>query len=133
MGRGRAWVKISRFNACSRNVNTTSFKIFPHLVEQTCLRENSISILERESPKEFIEIWKNISLRLILKGKSGIYTVYHFFDSNNLGVEIYPQKGGGRRKRVRLNRRLRHLCTLVLWFQGNIIQGQFVILLLFWW
>ena len=44
------------------------------MVGYTRLRENSTSILDwdKEFPKEFIEIWKNVSLRLILKDKGGI-------------------------------------------------------------
>ena len=44
------------------------------------------------SPKEFIERRKDVSLRLILKDKGGIYTVYHFVDSNNLRAEIFSKK-----------------------------------------
>ena len=55
------------------------------MVEYKSLTENSTSILkrerekdreterdrERESPREFIDVWKDVSLRLILKDKGG--------------------------------------------------------------
>ena len=41
---------------------------------------------------EFIEIWKNISLKLILKNRAGSYAVYPFIDSNNFRVEIFLKK-----------------------------------------
>ena len=41
------------------------------MMEYTGLRENSRNILERQSPKKFIEIWKDVSLRLHLKDKVG--------------------------------------------------------------
>ena len=45
-----------------------------------------------------IEISKEVSLKLILKGKGGIYTVYDFFDSTNLRVEISSKKSSHQRK-----------------------------------
>ena len=59
-----AWVKMHRFNAFSRNVGTVIWKRFP-----TQVKENSTSILVRQNPKQFKEIWKDVSLRLILKNK----------------------------------------------------------------
>ena len=41
---------------------------------------------------DFIEIWKNVPVKLILKNKGGIYTAYHFVDSNNLRVEMSSKK-----------------------------------------
>ena len=43
-----AWVKIHRFNAFSRNVNTIKLKKFSHTWWNIQVRENSTSILERE-------------------------------------------------------------------------------------
>ena len=71
----RAWVKMLRINAFSRNVTPLIWKFSLHMVEYKCLRENSTTILERErereSPREFIKKWKNVFLRLILKDKGG--------------------------------------------------------------
>ena len=72
------------------------------MVEYKSLGGNSTSILERatdkgvdrksiESPREFIEIWKNASLRLILKDRLVIKTANHFVDFN-LGFEISSKK-----------------------------------------
>ena len=58
--------KNDRLNVFSDNVNST----------------NSTSILERYNPKEFKEIWKDVSLRLILKEKGGKNTAYQFVGSN---------------------------------------------------
>ena len=61
------------------------------MVEHTICRENSTTFLDGEKdPKEFKEIWKDVSLRLILedKNKRG----YHFVGSN-LGIEIFLKKG----------------------------------------
>ena len=44
---GGARVKMSRFDAFCRNVSPLVWKFFPHMVEYTSLRENSISILDR--------------------------------------------------------------------------------------
>ena len=60
------------------------------MVEYTSARENSTSIFK--NPKEFMEMWKNVSLRPTMKEKGGIYTVYHFVDFNNLRVEISSKK-----------------------------------------
>ena len=40
------------------------------MVENT-VKENSTSILDRQNLKEFKKIWKDVSLRLILKDKGG--------------------------------------------------------------
>ena len=60
------------------------------MVEHTIFRGNSTNILKGEkNPKEFKEIWKDVSLRLTLedKNKGG----YQFVGSN-LGVEIFFKK-----------------------------------------
>ena len=44
-----------------------------------------------------------------------LYAVYHFIDSNNLQKK--PAKKGASKKKKKKKRRLRHLCTLTLWFQ----------------
>ena len=41
------------------------------MLEYKSFSENPTSILERESPRECIEIWKNVSFGLILKDKGG--------------------------------------------------------------
>ena len=41
---------------------------------------------------------KRCILELILRDKGGIYTVYHFADSNNLRVEKYSKKRGKQKK-----------------------------------
>ena len=40
------------------------------MVENT-VKENSTSILDRQNLKEFKKIWKDVSLRLILKDNGG--------------------------------------------------------------
>ena len=45
-----------------------------------------------------MEIWKDISLRLILKDKDGIYAVYHSVDSNHQKLEIFSKKWGATEK-----------------------------------
>ena len=64
-------------------------KKFPLMVEHTRCRKFSEHSGERQNPKEFKEIWKDVSLRLILekKGKGG----YQFIGSN-LGVKIFLKK-----------------------------------------
>ena len=66
------------------------------MVEYTSVRENSTSIFK--NPKEFMETWKNVSLRPTMKEKGGIYTVYHFVDFNNLRAEISSKKRGQQKK-----------------------------------
>ena len=62
------------------------------MIEYKKLRENSTSILERETkPEGVFRNIKDVSLRLILKTRVAIKTVYHFVDSN-LGVEISSKK-----------------------------------------
>ena len=69
---GGAWVKMPWINTFSRNVNSINLKIFPtwwnikvwEKIQQEFRRE-------RKSPREFIEIWRDVSLRLILKDKGG--------------------------------------------------------------
>ena len=66
------------------------------MVKYKSLGENSTRTLETElSPREFIELWKDVSLRLILNNKDGYQNCWfkHFVDSK-LGVEISPKKRG---------------------------------------
>ena len=63
--------------------------------EYTSLRENSTSILERDKTLRSLKRYKkNVSLRVTLKDKCGIYTVYHFIDSRNVRVGMSPGKRG---------------------------------------
>ena len=66
-----AWVKMRRFNAFSRNENSINSKFLPHMGEYKSQRKFSKHPGERQSPKEFKEMWEDVSLRLILKDKSG--------------------------------------------------------------
>ena len=92
VGKG-AWVKMPRFSAFNRNVSTINVEIFPtHRGRYKFERKFNKYSGERESSKEFIEIWNDVSLRLILKDKDGIYTVYHIGDFNNLRAEISSKK-----------------------------------------
>ena len=88
-------MKISRFNVFYRNVNNITLKIFP--------RYGRIYKFEREFNKYFGEtfwrksqgVYRNMNkciLRIILKNKCGIYTVYHFVDSNKLQIETSSKK-----------------------------------------
>ena len=64
---------MPRFNAFSGNVSTINLEIFPttwwniYKFERKFNKHSG----ERKSPKEFIEISKDVSLRLILKEKGG--------------------------------------------------------------
>ena len=59
-----------RFNAFSGNVNTVNLITFTTRVGIYNFERISTSNLGREiNPKEFIEVWKDASLRLILKEK----------------------------------------------------------------
>ena len=74
------------------------------MVKYKSLRENSRRTLETElSPRKFIELWKDVSLRLILNDKDGYQDCWfeHFLDSK-LGVEISPKKEGLREEEGRL-------------------------------
>ena len=107
----KAWVKIHRFNASTRNVKTIKLKNVSHTWWNIQIKNNSMGILERDkNPNQFIKIWKDVSLRLTLedKDKGG----YQFVGSN-LGVEIF-WKRGKIKKRLYWNRRLRLLCTLCI-------------------
>ena len=76
----------------------------PYMVKYKSLRENSRRTLETElSPRKFIELWKDVSLRLILNDKDGYQDCWfeHFLDSK-LGVEISPKKEGLREEEGRL-------------------------------
>ena len=77
------------------------------MVEHKILRQNSTSISERErdrerereSPREFKEKWKDVSLRLILKGKDGHQDCFLFcwFQPGSwdiLNKEGLPEKRG---------------------------------------
>ena len=56
------------------------------MVEYTSEWKSNKHSGESESPEEFIEIWKDVSLRQILKDKC--YTTVYQFVNSNLGVEI---------------------------------------------
>ena len=65
----RDWVKMHRFNAFY--VNTINCKIFPTYGGIYKL-ENSASILQRDKILQSLKkIWKDVSLKLILKNKGG--------------------------------------------------------------
>ena len=68
-----AWVKMPQFNAVSRNVHIINLKSFPTHGGLFKFWKNSTNVLDREiwNPKEFIEIRKDVSLKLILKDKGG--------------------------------------------------------------
>ena len=63
---------MPRINAFSRNVNSISLKIFPTVtgIQKFERKRNKLSG-ERQSPREFIKMQKDVSLRLILKDKGG--------------------------------------------------------------
>ena len=63
---------MPRINAFSRNQYSINLKIFPtHGREQKFDRNFNKYSGERKSPREFIETWEDVSLRLILKDKGG--------------------------------------------------------------
>ena len=61
------------------------------MVEYTSEWKSNKHSGESESPEEFIEIWKDVSLRQILKDKC--YTTVYQFVNSNLGVEISLKYG----------------------------------------
>ena len=67
--KGEAWVKMSRFNVISRNVNI-NIKISPTNI-QVWEKIQQAFWRERRNLREFIEIWMDVFLRLILKDKHG--------------------------------------------------------------
>ena len=75
-------------------------------------------------------MWKDVSLRLILKDKGGIYPAYHFVDSNKIRVKVSSKKGSNR-KMMHWNKGLRSLCTFVLEFKGNFMQSMSAFFIVF--
>ena len=68
------------------------WKFFPHMKGNKSLRENSTNILETDKALgKSIEIWEDLSLRLILKAKGDNQDCLPFVDSS-LGVEISSKK-----------------------------------------
>ena len=65
-----ARVKMHRFNAFSRNVDTINWNFFPTYV-RIYKSEKIQQAFWRLNPKKFKEVWKNVSLTLILKDKGG--------------------------------------------------------------
>ena len=94
-----AWVKILRFNAVSRNINTIILKIFcNHGGIYKFERKSSKYSGERLSSMEFMQIWKDVSLWLVLKEKSGNQHSLPFVwfwprNWNILGNEWAKEKG----------------------------------------
>ena len=109
-------VNIPKLNAFSRKVNNINLKNFSYIWWSIQVWEKIQQGFWREvKPKEFIDIWKNVSLRQILKDKGG---------SDLIPWELrYPWKRGGNRNQGRWNRRLSHLCTLALEFQKTFLQN----------
>ena len=67
-----AWVKMPRFNAFYRNVYAINLKIIPtHGGIYKCERKFNKHSGEKLSLNDFIDLWKDVSLRLILKDKGG--------------------------------------------------------------
>ena len=90
---GGGMSKNAYFDAFSRKVNTIKLKVFAknggiYKFERKFKKHSRER--ERDKPKEFVEIWKDVFLWLI-------NTVYHFVDSN-LGVEISSKKRGKQKK-----------------------------------
>ena len=97
---------MPRFDAISRNVNTIDLKMFP--------THDGINKLEKfQHPfwrdKTLKEIWKEVSLRKILKNKGGKQHCLVL----TLGLR-YLWKRGNIRKWLYWNRGLRHLCMLCI-------------------
>ena len=85
------WVKMPRFNTFSRNASTINLKFFPNHGEIYRF-ERKFKKHSGERVKEFIEIWKDVSLRLIFRDKGGNrHCFYHFVDPE-LGVKISLKK-----------------------------------------
>ena len=80
------------FNAFSSNVSTINWKNFPTHVGIYKL-ETSTSILERQKPKEFKEIWKDVSLRLILKDKGRKKHCLPICWFKPVGLDIFENEG----------------------------------------
>ena len=123
---------MPRFNAFSGNVKTVNLKIFPDYDRiYRFERKFNKHSWERKNPKEFIEIWKDISLRLIWKDKGrNRHCLFPIFWILTRGLG-YPRKRGGNRKSGCWNRGLRHLCTPVPRFQENFMQRLSAFLLFF--
>ena len=76
------------FSECEHH----KFNFFPHMVKYTSQRKFNRYSGERQCPKEFKDIGKDVSLRLILwRTRVVSNTVYHFV-SCNMGVEIFLKK-----------------------------------------
>ena len=92
-----AWRKMPRFNVFSRNVNTIHF---PLKMEYISLRKSSTSIQIKIWPQR---VHRNMKLSIIeVKNESHVWY-------------LYIQK-------VRWNRWLKDLCTLILEFQKNFMK-----------
>ena len=104
---------------------------FQAIVGYSCLRV----FLEKESCQEYIEISKDISLRLILRENGGNRHYFYLplnIDSD-LEIEIFSKKKESNSKRGRSNRGLRwYLSTLVLGFQKNFLRSLSTLLLFSW-
>ena len=104
-----------QFKICIACGELHKFENFAELVGYTGLREKFNKYSGNKwSPNEFIEIWKDVSLMLILSNQGGNrYYVYDFVDPE-LGVEIFFKKQSNRKMGHWFwNRGLRQLCTLV--------------------
>ena len=114
---------MSTFNTFSSNVNKIKFGIIhTHSKIYKLEKKFNKDSGERWSPEEFINIWMDVSLRLILKDKSRNQHCFPFcyFVISNLGVVISLKKRVNR-KRLRWSWGSRHLCKLV--FQENFMQS----------
>ena len=120
-----------RFNAFSGNVNTVNLITFTTRVGIYNFERISTSNLGREiNPKEFIEVWKDASLRLILKEKGRNQLCLPWCWLQTGGWDILEKKGVNW-EIVKWHRGLKYLCTLVFVFRENFMQNLSSFLLFF--
>ena len=98
-------------NAFSKNLNTMNLNIFPNYGGIYRFDGNQRNTSERESYKGSIELWGDVSLRLILKdhGGSRIYVYLRFFWSRRGSWNILWKRGGKIIKCWFLNRGFKHV------------------------
>ena len=117
-GEGSAWVKMYRFNAFSRNLDTIIFKFFP-FHGGICKFEIKCNKLSGERIKPYVvyRYMKGCILEVISEGWVCLLTLYLPFCWSwpRVWHNLKKNKKGSRERR-RWNRALRFVCTLTLDF-----------------
>ena len=82
---------MHRFNAFYRNVNTINWKIFPIHVGIYKSEKIKQAFWRNKNPEDFKEIWKDVTLRVIVKDNGGKKHCLPICWFQTVGLDIFER------------------------------------------